>query len=309
MIADNEIKTTVSPFRMREGEIKVFDGKDGYVSMNQIIQKINLGHLSDIHFKILELINKYEFLTSRQLYQLLEHQKADIKDQDKLNNKLDQLIRSKILTRYYFTSPEGSGIYRVYCMEKMGKYLLTSREIECKWQPSDNAKPVEMIKKKLAGNQLVIAYMRKVKAFSDFKLKPIITAKTLNKQFKPIAEVDLMFNGRKVSFVFEVIRRNEDWEKKLVERMNLWKDFYDNFTPGDSGFASIPQLVFICEDDKNMAETFKTLITNKVSIQKINFYFTTDLSQNSDSLSKSLYDFIEENGKYKMRNVEVKILA
>ena len=308
MVSDSEIKTTVSPFRMREGEIKVFDGKDGYVSMNQIIQKMNLGHISDIHFQILDLINQYEFLTSRQIYQILEYKKADIKSQDKLNNKLDQLIRSKILTRYYFTSPEGSGIYRVYCMEKMGKYLLTSREVECKWQPSDNAKPVEMIKKKLAGNQLVIAYMRKVKAFSSFKLKPQITAKTINKQFKPTAQIDLMFNRRQISFVFEVIRRNEDWEKKLVERMNLWKDFYDNFTPGDSGFLSIPQLVFVCEDDRHMAETFKTLVTNNVKIQKINYYYTTDLHQNSDSLSKSLYDFIEENGKYKIRNVEAKVL-
>ena len=308
MVSDSEIKTTVSPFRMREGEIKVFDGKDGYVSMNQIIQKMNLGHISDIHFQILDLINQYEFLTSRQIYQILEYKKADIKSQDKLNNKLDQLIRSKILTRYYFTSPEGSGIYRVYCMEKMGKYLLTSREVECKWQPSDNAKPVEMIKKKLAGNQLVIAYMRKVKAFSSFKLKPPITAKTINKQFKPTAQIDLMFNRRQISFVFEVIRRNEDWEKKLVERMNLWKDFYDNFTPGDSGFLSIPQLVFVCEDDRHMAETFKTLVTNNVKIQKINYYYTTDLHQNSDSLSKSLYDFIEENGKYKIRNVEAKVL-
>ena len=40
MIEDSEIKTTVSPFAIRPGEIKVFDGKDGYVSMNQIIQKI-----------------------------------------------------------------------------------------------------------------------------------------------------------------------------------------------------------------------------------------------------------------------------
>ena len=309
MVADNEIKTTVSPFRMREGEIKVFDGKDGYVSMNQILQKMNLGHISDIHFQILELVNKYEFLTSRQLYQILEFQKADIKDQDKLNVKLDQLIKSKILTRYYFTSPEGSGIYRVYCMEKMGKYLLNSREIECKWQPSDNAKPVEMIKKKLAGNQLVIAYMRKVKSFSEFKLKPLIQAKTLSKQFKPIASIDLEFNRRKISFVFEVIRRNEGWEDKLIERMNLWKDFYDNFVPGDSGFISIPQLVFVCEDDRHMAETFKVLVTNNIKIEKINYYYTTDLHQNNDNLSKSLYDFIEENGKYKMRNVEAKILA
>lgn len=28
MVNDNEIKTTVSPFAMREQEIKVFDGKD-----------------------------------------------------------------------------------------------------------------------------------------------------------------------------------------------------------------------------------------------------------------------------------------
>ena len=309
MVADSEIRTTVSPFRMREGEIKVFDGKDGYVSMNQILQKMNLGHINEIHFQILELVNKYEFLTSRQLYQLLELQKADIKDQDKLNVKLEQLIKSKILTRYYFTSPEGSGIYRIYCMEKMGKYLLNSREIDCKWQPSDNAKPVEMIKKKLAGNQLVIAYMRKVKAFSEFKLKPAIQAKTLNKQFKPIASIDLNFNRSKISFVFEVIRRNEGWEDKLVERMNLWKDFYDNFVPGDSGYLSIPQLVFVCEDDRNMAETFKVLVTHNIKIQKINYYFTTDLHQNSDNLSKSLYDFVEENGKYKMRNLEAKILA
>ena len=86
MIEDNNIKTTVSPFAMRTGEIKVFDGKDGYVSMNQILQKINIGQINDIHFKILELINKFEFLTSRQLFQLLTMDKVDIKDQEKFSN-------------------------------------------------------------------------------------------------------------------------------------------------------------------------------------------------------------------------------
>ena len=55
MVEDSEIKATVSPFAIREGEIKVFDGKDGYVSMNQIIHKINIGHINDLHFKILNL--------------------------------------------------------------------------------------------------------------------------------------------------------------------------------------------------------------------------------------------------------------
>ena len=309
MIKDNEIKTKVSPFSVRPGEIKVFDGKDGYVSMNQILQKINLGHINDLHFRIIELVNKFEFLTSRQLFLILEHEKADIKDQDKLNNKLEQLIKSKILTRYYFKSAEGTAIYRVYALEKMGKYLLNSREIECKWQPSDNAKPVEMIKKKLAGNQLVIAYMRKVKAFKDYTLKPQIKAKQEAKLFKPIARIDFSYRNGQISFVYEVVRRNMDWEKKLIDRMKLWKDFYDNFVIGDSDFKNIPQLVFICEDDRHMAEVFRSLVVNQIDIEKIKFYFTTDLYQNDDELDKSLYDFVKENGKYKKRNIQAKILG
>ena len=81
MVEDNKIKTQVSPFAIREGEIKVFDGKDGYVSMNQIVHKIDIGHITDIHFAILDLVNKFEFITSIQLYQMLEIKKIDFNSQ------------------------------------------------------------------------------------------------------------------------------------------------------------------------------------------------------------------------------------
>ena len=57
MVADNEIKTKISPFSVRPGEIKVFDGKDNYVSMAQITSKINQGVITDIHFRIIDYIN------------------------------------------------------------------------------------------------------------------------------------------------------------------------------------------------------------------------------------------------------------
>ena len=311
MVEDNQIKAEVSPFAIREGEIKVFDGKDGYVSMNQIIHKINIGHITDIHFKILELVNEFEFITSRQLFQLLEYKGIEIKSQDKLNNKLEQLVKTKILTRYYFTSDEGKGIYRIYCLEKMGKYLLNSKEIECKWQPTDNTKPVPMIKKRLAGNQTIIAYLRKVKAMDGYTVKPVITAKQLNKNFKATGgSVKLTKNGKSISFIFEVIRREEDWNKKLVEKMKLYKDFYENFQPMDSGYITMPQLIFVCEDDKHMIETFKTIIMNKLEISNLKLYFTTDLKQNSDTLDESLSTFIldKEVNKYKMESIELKLL-
>ena len=310
MVEDNEIKAIVSPFAVREGEIKTFDGKDGYVSMNQIIHKINIGHINDLHFKIMELVNEFEFITSRQLFQMLQWKNIEIASQDKLNNKLEQLIKSKILTRYFFKGEDGKGIYRIYCLEKMGKYLLNSRGIECKWQPTDNTKPVPMIKKRLAGNQTIIAYLRKVKAFDSYNVKPAITAKQTGKTFKATGgSVKLTKNNKSIEFLFEVIRREEDWEKRLVERMRLYNDFYNNFLLGDSGFSSMPQLIFVCEDEKNMAETFKNIIVNKVEIEKIKMYFTTDLRQNEETLDKTLVEFKLTDGKYKMENVEVKLLG
>ena len=309
MVEDSQIKAEVSPFAIREGEIKVFDGKDGYVSMNQIINKINLGHITDIHFQILEIVNEFEFITSRQIYQLL--QIKGIETQDKLNKKLEQLIKTKILTRYYFHSEDGKGIYRIYCLEKMGKYLLNSRDIECKWQPTDNVKPVALIKKRLAGNQTLLAYLRKVKAFDSYVVKPQLTAKTLAKPFKASGgSVKLTKNNKSISFLFEVVRREEDWKNKLVEKMRLYQDFYDNFVPGDSGFPIMPQLIFVCEDEKHTAETFKLIVTKGLEISKIKLYFTTDLRQNKESLEDTLIEFkLDENtNKYKVANVELKLL-
>ena len=310
MVEDNQIKAQVSPFAIREGEIKTFDGKDGYVSMNQIVHRIDIGHINEIHFAILDLVNEFEFITSRQLYQMLEIKGIDPKSQDKLNNKLDQLVKSKILTRYYFTSDEGKGIYRIYCLEKMGKYLLNSKEIDCKWQPSDNTKPVPMIKKRLAGNQTLIAYLRKVKAFDSYVVKPAITAKVTGKLFKATGgSVKLIKNNKSIQFVFEVFRREDDWKKKAVEKMRLYKEFYDNFVQGDSGFSSMPQLILICEDEEHMAETFKEIVTNNLEIPQIKLYFTTDLRQNKDTLEDTLVEFKLIDGKYKMENIELKLLG
>ena len=60
-----------------------------------------------------------------------------------------------------------------------------------------------------------------------------------------------------------------------------------------------------------MVEAFKEIVTNKIEIDKIKLYFTTDLKQNATSLDKSLLEFVidEQTGKYKVQNVEIKLLG
>ena len=168
-----------------------------------------------------------------------------------------------------------------------------------------------MIKKRLAGNQVLIAYLKKVKVFDSYTVKPALTAKTMNKVFKPSGGLVTLTKSKKsIQFLFEVFRREDDWKKKCVDKMKFYKDFYDNFVPMDSGMKSIPQLILVCEDDKHMAEVFKEIITNNITFERINLYYTTDLKQNSDSLSQSLTEFIldEKTNKYKAQNVELKLL-
>ena len=195
-------------------------------------------------------------------------------------------------------------------MEKMGKYLLNSKDVECKWQPTDNTKPVALMKKRLAGNQVIVAYMRKSKNFNSFKVKPQITAKMNGKSFKAHGEVKIAKAGKSLSLVFESVRREDDWENKFVERMRLYKDFLENFVPFDSGFEARPQLILVCEDEKHMVETFKEMVKNNLEMAGIKVYYTTDLKQNSESLNQSLTEFAknEETGKFSAKNVEFKIL-
>ena len=192
----------------------------------------------------------------------------------------------------------------------MGKYLLNSRGEECKWQPTDNTKPVSMIKKRLAGNQIIIAYMRKVKAFDSYIVKPAITAKKAGKILKANAGIRLVKRGISVDFIFEAVRREEEWEKHFEDRMRLYQDFYENFVQFDSGYEKAPQFILVAEDEKHMIEIFKIIVTKGLNIKNMRIYFTQDLNQNSASLDKSLIEFgTDENGKYKMNVVEVKLLG
>ena len=92
--------------------------------------------------------------------------------------------------------------------------------------------------------------------------------------------------------------------------MRLYKEFYENFVQFDSGYERAPQFIIVAEDEKHMIEIFKIIVTKGISINNMKIYFTQDLSQNATKLDKSLVEFVtDENGKYKMNTVEVKLLG
>lgn len=316
MIGDNEVKTVVSPFAVRENEVKVFDGKEGFASINQVVFKMDMGYINESHIKALEVVNEFSFVTSRQVTQVLEKRgKLEDIEKDKRQNKvakwLEDLTKSKVISRYFFQSESGKSSYRVYAMDKIATYILKQRNIPTSWQPTDNTKPAYAVKRKLAGNQVVIAYMQKVAAFKEANPNIILYSKKYNVKFRPTGGLVTLKDGSlDINFVFEVVRRNEDWQNMFAEKVQLYSDFYENFAKNDAGFSEKPQIVFVGEDLKHIAEMFRIIKKVTTELKDSDMYFTTELKHLDENLENSIsvFEFEEETKKYKVVTKTLDIL-
>ena len=308
MVNDQEVKTAVSPFAVRADEKKVYDGKEGFASINQVVFKMDMGYINEYHIKALEVVNEFGFVTSRQVTQILELRgKLNDIEEDKRQNKvakwLEDLTKSKVIARYFFQSEAGKSSYRAYAMEKIATYILKQRNIATSWQPTDNTKPAYAVKRKLAGNQVLIAYMQKVAAYNSTNPNVLLFSKKYNVKFKPTGGMITLKNGSDdVNFVFEVVRRNEDWQNMFAEKIQLYSDFYENFSRNDAGFYDKPQLVIVAEDIQHIAEIFRVIKKVGTSLRDDELYFTTELKHLDETLENSInvFELEPDSKKYKL---------
>lgn len=316
MVNDKEVKTVVSPFAVRENEVKVFDGKEGFASINQVVFKMDMGYINESHIKALEVVNEFGFISSRQVTQILDlrgylNDIEEDKKQNKVAKWLEDLTKSKVISRYYFQSEAGKSSYRAYAMDKIATYILKQRNIPTAWQPTDNTKPAYAVKRKLAGNQVLIAYMQKVAAYYSCTPNILLFSKKYNVKFKPTGGmITLKVGADDINFVFEVVRRNEDWQNMLAEKVQLYSDFYENFSKNDAGFSEKPQLVFVGEDIQHIAEIFRIIKKVSTYLKDEDMYFTTELKHLDESLENSIsvFELEPDTKKYKLTTKKLDIL-
>lgn len=163
------------------------------------------------------------------------------------------------------------------------------------------------IKKQLAGNEIIISFLSQI---SDFEYE--IERKMISKRFSKIFFVEgvnivLKKNNRRFNFIYEVIRKENDWKEKIVNKLKLYKSCYDEINLNINKFTEIPQLVLVCEDDEHVVELMKELILKKCIIDCIKLYFSTDLRIKND-VKNSIIEFkLNCNNKYEMSNKKMKL--
>lgn len=237
---------------------------------------------------------------------LLEMDGIHIDNSRKMVKKLDQMLKTKLLSRYYFGTLEEKAAYKVYCLEKNAKYLLEAREVNVHWKPTDNTKPVAVMKRTLATNQLILAIKSKCSSYKSDEIKKVLMEGKENK-LKANGFITLAQGITKIDVAVEAVRREQNWEEKLLARLNLYKEFYENFKEGENGLNEKPYILFVCEDKKHMAEVYKVMVMNKLEFEG-KAYFTYDLLQMEPSLENTWHQFIHDEQKIKLQPLNIELL-
>ena len=153
--------------------------------------------------------------------------------------------------------------------------------------------------------------MQKVGAFEEANPNLLLLSKRYNVKFKPTGgTVKLKVDKDDIDIIFEVVRRNEEWQTMLAEKLQLYSDFYENFAKNDAGFYAPPKLIFVGEDVNHNAEIFRIIKKVGLALPDDEILFTTDLEQLESSLEKtiSMFEFDKENNKYKLAQKDWEIL-
>ena len=145
--------------------------------------------------------------------------------------------------------------------------------------------------------------MQKVAAYSSSTPNVLLYSKKYNVKFKPTGGMVTLKNGTdEENFVFEVVRRNEDWQNMFAEKVQLYSDFYENFTRNDAGFYEKPQLVIVGEDIQHIAEIFRIIKKVGIVLKDDEIYFTTELKHLENDLVNSInvFELEPDSRKYKL---------
>ena len=210
------------------------------------------------------------------------------------------MLKGKLLSRCYFSTFEEKSSYKIYSLDKNGKYLLEARNIDSDWKTTDNTKTTGSIKRRLAANQMIIAHILKNDTYIEDNEKYEIISKQYNRKLitKGIIKFENKTTKEEMILLIEPVRREESEEDDIVIRFKIYEEYFKSSTKADN-------VIVVCEDKKHMAEVYKEILLNKIDIP--NIYFTYDLIQLDEEVTKSLFKFIINKNELEIENVELKI--
>lgn len=274
-----------SPFVIVQGEQREIEhfGND-YVSLYQIIFDVKHNYINEIHYKILEIVNKHRYATSKQITDIMNYYNFDT-TQERIKRAMKICLKKQLLERCFFANNGGCSSYKVYSLGKNGADLLRYRGNKSYWNPLESVEKPDKIKKILATNQIITAYMKYSHDFKNYYINQIITAK---EDDVAVVRASAIIYTEKNDYVYEVIRRKENWKKCLCDKLTRYEKVFENIELTNLEFDRKPQLV-ICGEDKEQNIEIVGLLKG-MDFKNLRILYTVDKLNLMENFENSIYE-------------------
>lgn len=328
-VEDSEIRVAKSPFSAYPGEVKVYDGRLKKLDEWYVLTAVNRGDITGIDFEIMEAVAELEFATSRMVTQYLNLKNINA-EQGAVSNRLKYMTKLTLLTRFkiikdYKDSEDSIDKTeydeeneldveekadskdvntRYFCLDIRGNKLLRSREKEPVWMSTDNTRPIDIMKRILARNQVLLTLRKNLNNVEKYVKNP-----KLRNIFNETVRSDLSVtlknaSGNSEGLIFEIVRNYDGCMERALDHLAILNTYIENFSPMPN-LLTPPKVIVVGEDDRHLFEIYKNMIARKISPSFVSF--TSDLRLISKELSQSLIQFniVLHEGKNKPKITEL----
>lgn len=223
VLDDSAIETDNSPFKTYGDEIQSFPMKNVYIPLGKVMQQYRNGEISDRMLRILEIMLKYKYVSARQIWQIYLIDYGLYIGRANLNRTLRRMSEKALIVVFDIKSPSATRGYRVYCADYNGARLGTAvTKKQYNWTKTDYIEKTYKIKRTLAANQLLIAFLKHF--IFDYEISPKLTwADSNGKKCAVVPAIKMVFSPAdqtdKEIFLIEVIREYRDWRKDYSEKL------------------------------------------------------------------------------------------
>ncbi len=270
------------------------------VPYSVVISNIENNHITYFDKKVISLVATYGFITSKQVAESLTLLGVAFSD-NILKSCFERLKKNNIIRAFHFGVDEDhcSNLY-VYSLNKYGSEIAKELGISHIFGPMQIALPPSDIKRKLATNQLMIAFFKSGMKVEWIKIGQVINSKEeKNGTVRPSLAVsmndDILF--------YETVRRGEYWDQYLKDKLERYKLLFNNWEGNswklDTG--TLPILVILGENEAHNRE-----ISRIAAELGMEVYYTHDILNCGSNFYHSIYQ-LEDNSDPVFYCFEVKV--
>lgn len=319
VLDDSSIKAVESPFRIYNDDRQEFEKNIPYMELTRVVQQYQNHEISDRMINILEIIILHKNITSKQIWQIYLLQYGKYIKRNHLNTTLDHMVNLGLITQFKMFSTIGKSDYYVYTPGYNGVRLHKAiKDNNISWQKTGPIQKVYDIKKCLAANQFLIAFLKSYELSYCIHKKLMWTqGNGVEKSGAVCPSLELMFKSmdenvqENIVFLVEVIRKYKGWESDFKEKLQRYAMYLKSVA--DTQVLKKYYIIICCESDNQIGEacyaTYEVTHVNHIDVLKDSMiYFVSDLNLLDGNIKSevlhNLCCFEYTNGEWERRSAD-----